>query len=123
MTIGEKIYQFRNSLNLTQKQFAEKAGVAQSAVNFWENGKRQPRIEQLKKIATAFNISLSELLESDEFAIIDIKETPHKWGIKDKPPQPDTLAAHFDGEDYTDEELEEIRQFAEFVKNRNRKKE
>lgn len=31
-----------------------------------------------------------------------------------------TLAAHFDGNEYTEDELEEIRQFAEFVKNRNK---
>lgn len=29
---------------------------------------------------------------------------------------PSTIAAHFDGDEYTEEELEEIRQFAEFVK-------
>lgn len=29
-----------------------------------------------------------------------------------------TLAAHFDGDEYTADELEEIKQFAEFVKNR-----
>ena len=60
MTIGEKIYKFRTSKNLTQKQFAEKIGVAQSAVNFWENGKRQPRLEQLKKITDTFNISMHD---------------------------------------------------------------
>lgn len=35
--------------------------------------------------------------------------------------QPTTLAAHFEGEQYTDEEMEEIMQFAEFVKNRKNK--
>ena len=34
---------------------------------------------------------------------------------------PLTMAAHFDGTEYTEEELEEIRQFAEFVKKRNSK--
>lgn len=33
---------------------------------------------------------------------------------------PATLAAHFDGDEYTEEELEEIKQFAEFVKNRKK---
>lgn len=65
MTIGEKIYKFRTSKNLTQKQFAEKIGVAQSAVNFWENGKRQPRLEQLKKITDTFNISMHFFLDED----------------------------------------------------------
>jgi len=31
------------------------------------------------------------------------------------------MAAHFDGTEYTEEELEEIRQFAEFVKKRKSK--
>ena len=34
---------------------------------------------------------------------------------------PETLAAHFDGEEFTEDELDEIRQFAEFVKNRKNK--
>ena len=34
--------------------------------------------------------------------------------------QPITLAAHFDGDEYTEDELDEIRQFAEFVKNKRK---
>lgn len=33
---------------------------------------------------------------------------------------PTTLAAHFDGDEYTEDELDEIRQFAEFVKNKRK---
>ena len=33
---------------------------------------------------------------------------------------PTTLAAHFDGDEYTEEELNEIRQFAAFVKSRKK---
>ena len=36
-------------------------------------------------------------------------------GIDD---EPTTLAAHFDGDEYTEDELDEIRQFAEFVKGK-----
>ena len=35
-------------------------------------------------------------------------------------PEPATLAAHFDGDEYTEDELGEIRQFAEFVKNKRK---
>ena len=38
----------------------------------------------------------------------------------DEPNEPTTLAAHFDGEEYTVDELNEIRQFAEFVKNKRK---
>ncbi len=34
--------------------------------------------------------------------------------------EPTTLAAHFDGEEYTEDELDEIRQFAQFVKNKRK---
>ena len=34
--------------------------------------------------------------------------------------QPITFAAHFDGDEYTEDELDEIRQFAEFVKNKRK---
>ena len=36
-------------------------------------------------------------------------------------PDADTLAAHFDGEDYTPEELEEIKKYAEYVRSRRDK--
>lgn len=31
-----------------------------------------------------------------------------------------TIAAHFDGEEYTEDELDEIRQYAEFVKSKRK---
>ena len=34
--------------------------------------------------------------------------------------EPTTLAAHFDGSEYTEDELDEIRQFAEFLKNKRK---
>lgn len=30
---------------------------------------------------------------------------------------PDTIAAHFDGEDYTEEELQEILKYAKYIKS------
>ena len=32
------------------------------------------------------------------------------------------IAAHFDGDDFTEEEMDDIRAYAEFVKNRRNKK-
>lgn len=40
--------------------------------------------------------------------------------VKSKFTNPDTLAAHFDGNDFTEDELDEIKQFAEFVKNKRK---
>ena len=41
--------------------------------------------------------------------------------VSDDTYQPITLAAHFDGDEYTDDEMDEIKQFAEFVKGKRGK--
>ncbi len=76
MTIAEKIYKLRSSMKLSQKDFANLIGASQSAVNYWENNERQPRTEQSKKIATAFNIPLYMLLD-DNYELPDI--TSDAW--------------------------------------------
>lgn len=40
--------------------------------------------------------------------------------ITEKVNEPQTLAAHFDGDNFTEEEMNEIKQFAEFVKNKRK---
>ena len=65
MTEGEKIYKLRVYSGLSQKEFADKVGASQSAINYWENGKRQPRVAQLKKIAKFLNYPLYDLLDDN----------------------------------------------------------
>lgn len=71
MTINEKLYKIRTDLGLSQKDFADKVGTSQSAINYWENGKRQPRMAQIKKIASAFKLPLYALTD-DDFEIWDL---------------------------------------------------
>ena len=90
----------RERKGISQKDMAECIGVAKSTYSLYESGNREPGVPTIKKIADVLNVSADELLG------INIETT--------------TLAAHFDGSEYTEEELDEIRQFAEFVKNRNK---
>ena len=62
MTIGERIKNYRKIASLTQKELGNLAGVATGTIQQYELGLRQPRIEQLDKIATALNVSVSDLL-------------------------------------------------------------
>ena len=66
MPVGERIRAARKSAGLTQAQLAEKSGVASISIHQYESGKRQPRIEQLKKIAVALGIRWYELLPDDQ---------------------------------------------------------
>lgn len=90
----------REQKGLSQKDVAEKIGVAKSTYSLYESGNREPNVQTIKKISDVLGVSADELL-----------------GINSEPL---TLAAHFDGDEYTEEELDEIRQFAEFVKNKRK---
>ncbi len=70
MTIGENIKRIRKEKGLTQKQLADKLKCATGTIQQYELGKRQPRIEQLKRIATALDVDVWELIE---FNIIDVE--------------------------------------------------
>lgn len=61
-TEGERIRAARKSRGLTQKQLAEKAGLATVTIQQYERNLRQPRLENIKKIALALNMLTDDLL-------------------------------------------------------------
>ncbi|GKH35117.1 XRE family transcriptional regulator [Hungatella hathewayi] len=96
----------RTEKNMSQQELARALRISKSAVNMYERGERQPNFETLELIADFFNVDTDYLLGRTNKTTRIIR--------------PDTLAAHFDGDEYTEEELEEIKQFAEFVKNKRK---
>ena len=98
---NENLKEARLKSGLSQKELSENIGVAKSTYSLYESGKREPNVDTIKKIASLLNVSADKLL-----------------GIEEEKPL--TIAAHFDGDEYTEDELDEIRQFAEFVKNRSK---
>lgn len=107
MGLQEKIKELRLNSGISQKKLADAIGVAQSSINYWEKGQRTPSVSAAQKLADYFNITLDELYDIDN--------------TEDMPKTINTLAAHFDGDEFTEEELEQIRQFAEFVKSQRNK--
>lgn len=65
MTIGDRIKQVRTEKGLTQKQLGELSKTSEGTVRQYEIGKRQPRIEQLKRIADALGVGVSYLLSGE----------------------------------------------------------
>ena len=47
-------------------QIAEDLGLSYSTLTDWVNGKKYPRIDNVEKLATYFNVSKSELIEDFE---------------------------------------------------------
>lgn len=60
------IRDLRKKKNLTQKQLANKAGIAQSTVSDIEDGTKSPKLETLDKIATALDMPTYELFITDK---------------------------------------------------------
>lgn len=109
---------------LTQEKLANALHVSQNAIYNWENGKREPNIEMLQKISTFFGIDIDTLIGSPPHKVDPVVSVfgPFKTiaDYKNATTFSSILAAHFDGDEYTEEELEEIKRFAEFVKSKRK---
>jgi len=62
MTIGERIKEARKRKGLKQKELAEMLEVSNGAIPQWENGKRNPKLETIRKIASALDVDFYSLL-------------------------------------------------------------
>lgn len=107
--------------NKTQLELSKYIGVSNTTVNNYVKGYNMPRMDKIDKICSFFNIKRSDLLENKQItephvtpkSIDDIDFT----GI-------DRIAAHYKGEEFSEESLNAIQDFVEYVRmknNRNKK--
>ncbi len=72
VNMGEKLKALRLEKNLTQKQVADRIGLAISAVSSYESGMRYPSYEALIQLARIFHVSTDYLLGMTDTRNIDI---------------------------------------------------
>ena len=70
--MGEKLKSLRIEKNLTQKQVADRIGLAISAVSSYESGTRYPSYDVLVKLARIFHVSTDYLLGMTNTRNIDV---------------------------------------------------
>lgn len=70
--MGEKLRLLRTENKLTQKQVANRVGVAVSAVSSYESGVRYPSYYVLIKLASLFHVSTDYLLGVEKNRNIDV---------------------------------------------------
>ena len=75
--LGIKLKELRKSNNLTRKQASTRLGVSESTIGMYENGSRQPTLENLRKIANLYKTTTDYLLDCEH---ID-KETLSLFGL------------------------------------------
>lgn len=93
--LGKNIRRLRVENNLTQQQLADKVGVTQKAISFWEDNINEPKALYLINLANCFNVSADYLLgleneegvklyEENFVKISEIEKLYNKLTIKEK---------------------------------------
>lgn len=97
-------------LNLNQKEVAEKTGISTSAISRYFNGSRDFPINDAPIFAKVLNIDLNYLLG------IKTVEDLNLTGIE-------RIAASHKDEDFSQEDLEDIQKYIDFVKAKRKNNE
>ncbi len=98
---AELLRKLMEEKNMKVADIVRISGLPYSTVKaILERGAEKAGYVNVCKICNALGISADELEKM----------------VVDQDYQPTTLAAHFDGDEYTESELEEIKNFAEYVK-------
>lgn len=90
---------------MSLSELARRVGMAKSAVSRYLNLTREFPLNRAEDFANALHISTEYLLGFDG---------------SEQTRQQDTMAAHFDKEGLTEEEIEEVNKFIEWIKNRDK---
>ena len=116
MTTAQKIKTLRKRAKLTQTELGEMLGVQKNAVSKWECGRvTDIPSGKIKAMAKIFDVPPSYLIDNELAQV----SAPDKDVIVR---EEDIKFALFGGDqEITDEMFEEVRQFAAFVKARNKK--
>lgn len=64
--VGENIKKLRKQKGIYQHTLAKNLNVSQSTVAMWENGKREPDLDTIKRIAKFFGVSTDRLISYEE---------------------------------------------------------
>lgn len=101
MSFTDKLDALMAEKGINKSILSKEAGIPYTTIaGFYTKGTDNVKLSTLKKLSTYLGCTIDYLADNSE--------------------EPTTLAAHFDGEEYTESELDEIRQFAEFVKNKRK---
>lgn len=75
MKLREKLVYLRKQKNWSQHELSDQVGVQVTHISRLENGKSQPSVELLRKIAQAFGVTMDYLVddEADEATPVSIK--------------------------------------------------
>lgn len=65
MTLGERLFQYRNNINLSQEKLAEKIGVTRQTISKWETNQSTPDFDKIEPLCKVFGITTDELIKGE----------------------------------------------------------
>lgn len=66
MTLGERLFQYRNSINMSQEKLAEKIGVTRQTISKWETNQSTPDFDKIEPLCEVFGITTEELIKGEK---------------------------------------------------------
>ena len=107
-----RIRQLREAKKIQQKELAIEIGVSQPTVSDWEAGRKVPSAKSTMKLAKFFSVSVEYLMNASEETLSNsrpITDAELKFAL-------------FDGDqNITDAQFEEVKRFAQFIRERDRR--
>lgn len=79
MTISERIFKILKDKNMTQTEFAKKAGLSNAAVSDWKRKKTNPSADKIMDICRAIDVTPEQLLTGKG---IDDEKNPLKTSVE-----------------------------------------
>lgn len=115
---------YRKAVKMTQKQVGKYLGVAESTYNLYESGKRKIDYEDLLKLSELYGVTVEQLVtDNDGFVEIRANEPTEPMS----PEKIENKMLRFalwgtDSGDMTDEDIEAVLSYAEFLRQKKRSK-
>jgi len=102
--VGQRIRELRLQRGMGQEELAEKLNTTKQTISRYENGDRAANQDILFELSRILNVSINEFFPK--------KEEQQENKIE-------TIAAHID-DDVTEEELEDITRYIDFIKSQRK---
>ncbi|GAA6817921.1 helix-turn-helix transcriptional regulator [Helicobacter pylori] len=104
MSFSKRMKQSREKQGITLAELGKRIGKTEATVQRYESGNiKNLKNDTIENIANALNVNPAYLM-----------------GWYDEQLQQDTIAAHFDKEDLTDEEKQEVEDFINYLKSKRK---
>lgn len=93
-TFGKRLVEMRKKRGLTQQQLCELVGVHVSHISNYENGRSQPTLDTIRRLALALDVTADELVfdPAERRPQVNNKELIKQWERIEELPEEDRKA-------------------------------